>query len=347
MRRAGDVHHSEGSDTAIREGDQTRALWYSAAGRAELRHEALPPAATGDVVVETLWTALSRGTERLVFHGLVPEALHQRMRAPAQEGRFSFPVKYGYCAVGRIAAPGDGPSAGASPYVFALRPHQERFVAAPGSLHPIPLGVPPRRAVLAANMETALNAIWDSGAGPGDRIAVVGAGVVGLLVAYLAGGIVGCEVTVIDRLPERASPARHLGCTFAGPGSVRPGEADVVFHASASQEGLAEALSLSGDEGRVVEMSWYGTRAVTVPLGAEFHVRRLRLVSSQVGQIAASRRPRWTYARRMGKALDLLADPRLDALITGEVAFDDLPQALPRLLAPDAGGLCTAVRYRS
>jgi threonine dehydrogenase-like Zn-dependent dehydrogenase len=343
VRRAGDVHHSEGSDTAIRAGNGTRALWYTAAGRAELRHEALPPAAPGDVVVETLWTALSRGTERLVFHGLVPDTLHERMRAPAQEGRFSFPVKYGYCAVGRIEAPGGGEPA----HVFALRPHQERFVAAADGFHPIPKGVPPRRAILAANMETALNGIWDSGAGPGDRIAIVGAGVVGLLVAYLAGGMIGCEVTVIDRLPERATLAQHLGAAFAAPGTLPPGEADVVFHASASQEGLAEALSLVGDEGRVVEMSWYGSRAVSVPLGQDFHVRRLSLISSQVGQVSASRRPRWTYARRMGKALGLLADPRLDALITGEVAFADLPDALPRLLAADAPGLCTAIRYGS
>jgi threonine dehydrogenase-like Zn-dependent dehydrogenase len=335
------VHHSRGSDAALQDGGHTRALWYTDAGRAELRHEALPPLQPGEVLVETLWSTLSRGTERLVFHGLVPDALHARMRAPAQEGRFAFPVKYGYCAVGRIVAPGDGAPA----HVFALRPHQERFVAAPDSLHPIPPGVPPRRAVLAANMETALNAIWDAGAGPGDRIAVVGAGVVGLLVAYLAGGIVGCAITVIDRLPEREPLARHLGAAFAAPGTAPRGAADVVVHASATQEGLAEALALAGDEGRIVEMSWYGTRAVTVPLGEEFHVRRLSLISSQVGQVAASRRPRWSHARRMGKALDLLADPRLDALITGEIAFADLPDALPRLLAPDAAGLCTAVRY--
>ncbi|MDQ0446018.1 2-desacetyl-2-hydroxyethyl bacteriochlorophyllide A dehydrogenase [Methylobacterium aerolatum] len=335
------MHHPEGSETAGRAGSRTTALWYTAPGRAELRHEALPPAGPGDVVVETLWTALSRGTERLVFHGLVPDALHGRMRAPAQEGPFSFPVKYGYCAVGRIA----DPAGGASPFVFALRPHQARFVAPRDGVHPVPPGVPPRRAILAANMETALNAVWDSGAGPGDRIAVVGGGAVGLLAAFLASGIVGCEVTVIDRLPERASLARHLGVAFAAPGTAPRGEADVVFHASASQEGLAEALSLAGDEGRVVEMSWYGTRPVSVPLGEDFHVRRLSLMSSQVGQVSASRRPRWTYARRMGKALDLLADPRLDALITGEVAFADLPEALPRLLAPEADGLCTAVRY--
>ncbi|MDP4006168.1 zinc-binding alcohol dehydrogenase [Methylobacterium sp. NEAU K] len=306
-----------------------------------MRREVLGPPELGALAVETVWTALSRGTERLVFEGLVPETLYERMRAPSQEGSFPFPVKYGYCAVGRIEGPADKEPA----FVFALQPHQEHFAARPESLHRLPPSVPPRRAILAANMETALNAVWDSGAGPGDRIAIVGAGVVGLIVAYLCSGLIGCEVTVTDLLPERAAIARSFGAAFAEADATEPGKADVVFHASANPDGLALALTLGGDEARVMELSWYGTRAVAAPLGLDFHVRRLSLVSSQVGQVAASRRPRWTYARRMQKALSLLADPRLDALITDEVAFADLPGALPRLLAPGAGGLCTAVRY--
>lgn len=335
------MKHRGASDAAVREGEGLTALWYTAANSAELRHEGPRVPEPGDVVVDTLWSAISRGTERLVFEGLVPETLYDRMRAPAQEGVFPFPVKYGYCAVGRIADSDDGKTE----FVFGLQPHQDRFSAPSSSLCPVPAGIPPRRAVLAANMETALNAVWDSGAGPGDRIAIVGAGVVGLLVAYLAGGIVGCEVTVIDVVPERAAVARHLGAAFALPDAAWPGEADVVFHASASQDGLALALALAGDEARVVELSWYGARTVEAPLGLDFHVRRLSLVSSQVGQVSASRRPRWSYARRMHKAMSLLADPRLDALITGEVDFADLPHALPRLLAPGASGLCTVVRY--
>ncbi|WP_443136573.1 zinc-dependent alcohol dehydrogenase [Methylobacterium sp. Leaf399] len=335
------MNHRETSGAAVREAEGLTALWYTAVGQAELRHEVPAAPEPGAVPVETLWSGISRGTERLVFEGLVPETLYDRMRAPAQEGQFPFPVKYGYCAVGRIAAP----DAAGTGLVFALQPHQDRFFAQAADLCPIPAGVPPRRAVLGANMETALNAVWDSGAGPGDRIAVVGAGVVGLLVAYLAAGIVGCEVTVIDVLPERAAVAERLGAAFARPADARPGEADVVFHASASQDGLALALTLAGDEARVVELSWYGARSVAAPLGLDFHVRRLSLVSSQVGRVSASRRPRWSYARRMHKAMGLLADPRLDALITGEVAFADLPESLPRLLAAGAPGLCTVVRY--
>lgn len=312
-----------------------RALWYSAAGQAELRQERLPPPGDGEVRVRTLWTALSRGTERLVFEGRVPQAVAERMRAPAQGGEFSFPVKYGYCAVGET--PGGMP-------VFALQPHQEAFNAPEAALCPLPEGLPPRRAVLAANMETALNAVWESGAGPGDRIAVVGGGVVGLLVAHLCAGLPGAEVCLVDRDPARAGTARALGLAFAPPDAA-PAEADIVVHASASEAGLALALSLAGEEGQIVEVSWYGDAPVAAPLGLAFHARRLRLVASQVGAVAASRRPRWSHRRRLLKALDLLRDPRLDALLTEEVAFADLPGALPRLLAPGAPGLCTLIRY--
>jgi threonine dehydrogenase-like Zn-dependent dehydrogenase len=228
--------------------------------------------------------------------------------------------------------------------VFALHPHQEAFVAPGAALCPLPPGLPPRRAVLAANMETALNALWDSGAGPGDRIAVVGGGVVGLLVAHLCAGLPGAEVSLIDRDPAREAVARALGLAFALPEAAAP-EADLVFHASASEAGLALALSLAGEEAALVELSWYGAGAVAAPLGLAFHARRLRLVASQVGAVAASRRPRWSHRRRLLKALDLLRDARLDALLTEEVAFANLPAALPRLLAPGAPGLCTVIRY--
>jgi threonine dehydrogenase-like Zn-dependent dehydrogenase len=258
-----------------------------------------------------------------------------------QEGDFPFPVKYGYCAVGTVEA-GPGDLVGRT--VFALHPHPDRFAAPAGSLALVPPAVPARRAALAANMETALNAVWDSGAGPGDRILVVGAGVVGLLVGYLAARLPGAEVTMVDVDLSRADIARRLGCAFQRPLDA-PGDADLVFHASATAAGLACALACAGLEASVVEMSWYGDAEVRAPLGLSFHSRRLRLVSSQVGEVAPSRRPRWTHRRRLDKALALLADDRLDALITDEVAFEDLPRELPRLLAPDAPGLATVVRY--
>lgn len=291
--------------------------------------------------MRTLWTGLSRGTERLVFEGRIPLDEHDRMRAPFQEGDFPFPVKYGYCAVGAVE---EGPGDLVGREVFCLHPHQERFIAPVSMLTPLPQGLPARRAVLAANMETALNGVWDSGVGPGSRVVIIGGGVVGLLIGALVAQIPGVDVTLIDIDGSRAEIARSLGCKFTKPLDA-PGDADVVFHASASAAGLACALACAGDEASIVEMSWYGSDTVAAPLGLAFHSRRLKLISSQVGQISPAYRPRWSYRRRLEKALVLLDDSRFDALITEDVAFADLPDALPRLLAPGAPGLCTAIRY--
>lgn len=319
-----------------------RALWYEAPGRAAIRAAPLPAAEPGMVRVRTLFSALSRGTERLVLGGLRDETHRARMRAPLQEGDFPFPVKYGYCAVGRVE---EGPPELVGRIVFALAPHQDLLQIEAAAATPVPATVPARRAVLAANMETALNALWDSGASAGDRITVIGAGLVGLLVARLAARLPGATVSVVDPDPSRRDVAEAFGARFAPDPDPQAREADVVLHASASAAGLAAALDCCGTEARLVELSWYGDAPVTVPLGGAFHARRLKLVASQVGALPPDRRPRWDHARRLATALALLDDPRLDALITGEVAFDDLPAALPRLLAPGAAGIATVVRY--
>ena len=310
------------------------ALWCVGPGRAEIR-----PGALGDgVAVEMLWSGISRGTERLVFEGRVPDSERDRMRGPAMEGDFPFPVKYGYCAVGRVT---EGPLAGRA--VFALHPHQTRFRLPQTALTPLPDRLPPGRAILAANMETALTLLWDSGAGPGDRIAVIGAGVVGALAGYLAARLPGAEVTLVDTNPDRAGLADALGCAFVAPDAA-PRDCDIVLHLSASAAGLAAAIACAGQEATVVEGSWHGAGATPVPLGGAFHSRRLRLVGSQVGQIPPARAPRWTYARRIAKALDLLCDPALDALISGETEFADLPARYGAILS-DPGTLCHRIRY--
>lgn len=263
------------------------------------------------------------------------------MRCPYQEGGFGFPIKYGYALVGHredLGAEGE-PAA-----VFALHPHQERICIDENALFPLPAGLPPRRGILAANMETALTAVWDAAVGPGDRVLVVGAGVIGLLTAYVAARIIGTSVTAVDINPALAEITRGLGVRFAETADA-PTDQDIVFHASASAAGLALSLRCAGQDATVVELSWYGDRLVEVPLGAAFHPRRLKLVSSQVGSVPPVRAPRWSHARRLKTALSLLAAPELDAVITSEVAFDDLPARLPSILAPDAPGLMTAVRY--
>ncbi len=312
-----------------------RALWYVRQGEAALR-----PAGIGKgVLVETIFSGISRGTEKLVFEGRVPVAEHARMRCPGQEGAFSYPVKYGYCAVGRVM---EGELAGRA--VFALHPHQTSFRATPDGLNPLPEGLPPERAVLAANMETALNILWDSGLGAGDRVLVIGGGVVGLLTAYLAARHPGVEVTVMEINPDREGLVETLGCAFAGPDGAVPRDCDVVINTSASATGLDLALERAGMEARVVEASWHGAGQTPVTLGGAFHSRRLRLVSSQVGHLPAERRARWSYARRMSKALELLLDPVLDHLISGESTFENLPHDYGLVLS-DPATLCHRIRY--
>ena len=293
------------------------------------------------VLVRTVWSGISRGTERLVFEGRVPESEHERMRAPFQRGDFPFPVVYGYSAVGIVE---DGPPDLLAKAVFALHPHQTRFTVPAEAITVLPEGLPPRRAILGANMETALNAVWDGGVGPGDRIAVVGGGVVGSLIAGLCGAIPGTRTILVDTDATRRSLCDDMNVTFARPEDAPEG-CDTVFHASSSASGLATAIRCAGFEGTVVEASWYGNGDTPVPLGGAFHSQRLHIVSTQVGHVAGSRRARWSHGRRLAKALDLLRDPRFDALITEDVAFANLPAALPRILAPGAPGLATAVRY--
>ena len=319
----------------------TQALWYAAAGRVEIRAEPLAPPGPGEVQVRALYSGVSRGTESLVLAGRVPPSEFERMRAPFMAGSFPFPVKYGYATVGRVEA---GPAELRDRVVFALHPHQTIFNVPVGAVAPIPDRVPPARAVLAANMETALNGVWDARPAAADRIAVVGAGVVGSLVAWLCGSLPGAEVTLVDIEPSRAKLASTLGVGFAAPDAA-PGDCDLVVHASGTAAGLATALDLAGDEAAVLEMSWYGTDKVAVPLGGTFHSRRLRLVSSQVGRVAPSHRARWASGRRLSAALDLLADARLDALLAPAIKFHDLPARLPDILRAGSGILCQVVNY--
>jgi len=291
--------------------------------------------------VRMMWSGISRGTERLVFEGRIPPSEYERMRAPHQEGNFPFPVRYGYSAVGRVE---EGPPEVAGKAVFCLFPHQDLFEVATPALSILPDDLPPRRAVLAANMETALNAIWDSGVGPGDRVAIVGGGILGALLTGLVSDIPGTDTTLVDISPARAGLAAHMNVCFREPADA-PSDCDVVFHTSSSGSGAATALACGGLESRIIELSWFGDALPALPLGGAFHAKRLTYQSSQVGQVSPTRRARWTYGRRMAKALDLLRNDKYDALITGEVAFADLPAMLPGILAADAPGLATAVRY--
>lgn len=321
-----------------------RALWTIAAGRCEIREETLPPPGPDQALVRTLVSGISRGTERLVLAGRVPESQYAAMRCPFQAGDFPFPVKYGYSAVGVVE---DGPAALLGRRVFCLHPHQDRFLAQLGMCIPVPDDVPDARAVLAANMETAVNILWDARPLVGERALVIGAGVVGLLVAALLTRVPGMEVVVCDLDSRRRGVVEALGAIFAAPQDA-PGERDLVVHASADPAGLRQALSLCAFEARIVEASWYGTREAALPLGEAFHARRLQIISTQVGAVAPAMRGRRTHGERMALALSLLADARFDALLAPATPFATLAAAMAGLLDPAAGAaapLCPVVAY--
>jgi NADPH:quinone reductase-like Zn-dependent oxidoreductase len=322
-----------------------RALWYVGPGHAEIRQEKLLPLPAGHVRVRAVYSAISRGTEALVAAGRVPESEYQRMRAPFMGGSFPFPVKYGYATVGVIEA---GPEALVGRNVFALHPHQTKFDLPAEAVMPLPAEVPLQRAVLAANVETALNATWDAAGnaspGPSGRIAIVGAGVVGALVGFLCARIESTEVTLIDIDPAREALARMLGLKFAAPSSA-PADCEFVFHTSASAEGLTTALNIAADEATIIELSWYGAGTVAVPLGGAFHSRRLKIISSQVGKVAPSHRAAFTHRQRLEAAIKLCAHPQLDALLTPAIAFGELPGRLADILKHRSGVLCQLISY--
>ena len=325
-------------------GLDAQAFWIAEPGRGEVRSERLRAPGPDEVLVRTLFSGISRGTEALVLRGGVPPSEHARMRAPFQEGDFPAPVKYGYSNVGIVE---QGPDALRGRRVFCLYPHQTRYVVPAAAVYALPDALPPARAVLAANLETAVNGLWDASPRIGDRIAIVGAGTVGCLAAWLAAGIPGCTVELVDVDERKAAPAEALGVQFRLPDAAGA-DADLVLHASGNAAGLETALELAGFEATIVELSWYGSDRPNVPLGEAFHSRRLTLRSSQVGHVAAAQRSRWTARRRLELALSLLAEPRakaLDALITGESPFAELPRVLPALADARDAPLCHRIAY--
>jgi threonine dehydrogenase-like Zn-dependent dehydrogenase len=317
------------------------AFWLRTPGAGEIRSVRLPEPGPGDVVVRTLHTGVSRGTETLVFAGRVPADQYHLMRAPFQEGDFPGPVKYGYLSVGVVES---GPGELVGRTVFCLYPHQTAYVVPASSVTVVPADVPPRRAVLAGTVETAVNALWDAGPLVGDRIAVIGAGMVGCCVARLLAGIPGTRVTLVDVDPARAGIAAALGVGFALP-SDAVGGCDLVIHTSATSAGLQLALGLLAPECTVYDLSWYGDAAITLSLGGAFHSGRLGVKASQVGTVAPARGARRTYADRLALALELLRDPAYDALLTGDSRFGDLPDVMPKLADGRITALCHTITY--
>lgn len=317
------------------------AFWLRSPGKGEIRSATLPAPGPDEVLVRSRYSGISRGTETLVFSGGVPVSQYAAMRAPFQEGDFPAPVKYGYLNVGVVE---EGPSNLRGRTVFCLYPHQTAYVVPASAVVPVPDGVPPSRAVLAGTVETAVNALWDAAPLVGDRITVVGAGMVGCCVAALLARFPGVRVQLVDADPGRAGVAGALGVEFALPADAADGR-DLVVHASATSAGLQRSLDLLAPEGTVLELSWYGDRAVNLSLGGSFHSGRLAVRSSQVGTVSPARRASRTFSDRLALALDLLGDSAFDALITGRSRFEELPDVLDRLTAGSLPALCHLITY--
>jgi 2-desacetyl-2-hydroxyethyl bacteriochlorophyllide A dehydrogenase len=307
-----------------------RAVWFERPGVAALRRQAVPEPGRGEVRVRALCSGVSAGTERLVLLGRVPLAARPIMALPAMGGGFDFPVAYGYATVGVVEAMGAGAAADrVGERVFALHPHQDVFVCREDALRPLPPEPPAERLVLAANLETAINVVWDAEVGLGDRVVVAGLGVVGLLVARLARRAGASMVVGIDRDPGRAALAVALGATAAVTSAEACADdlasADVLVEASGSPALLNTLVAPAGLEARVVVASWYGDAPVALPLGGLFHPHRVTLRSSQVAGLDARRRGRWTPDRRWALVADLLADEALDRLIAPSLPLSEAP----------------------
>lgn len=317
------------------------AYWTVGPGKGELRREDLPVPGPGEALIRTLYSGISKGTELVVHNARVPECVAAEMAAPNQEGSFPSPVKFGYLSVGVVE---DGPADWLGRTVFCLYPHQDRYIVPVEKLTVVPDDVPARRAVLTGTVETAINGIWEAGPRLGDRVAVIGAGLVGGMVAKLLAAFPLGRLQLVDIDPAKGAFADTLGVEFSLPGDALP-DCDIVIHCSASEAGLARALQLAGDDGDVIEMSWYADRQVSVPLGEDFHARRLSIRASQVGVVARARRHRRTNADRLRLAVSLLSDPAFDAFLTGSSPLAELPDVVQRLSDGALDALCHVIEY--
>ncbi|HTA32976.1 MAG TPA: zinc-binding alcohol dehydrogenase [Solirubrobacteraceae bacterium] len=321
--------------------DGAHAFWLRAPGCGEIRPVTLPEPRDDEVMVRTLRSGVSRGSETLVFRGGVPPGQYVAMRAPFQEGEFPGPVKYGYLNVGVVE---QGPAELRGRTVFCLYPHQTAYVVPAAAVTVVPEGVPAARAVLTGTVETAVNALWDAAPLIGDRVTVVGAGMVGCCVARLLSLLPAVQVTLVDVDADRADVAAALGVDFALPDDAADGR-DMVVHTSATSAGLQRSLDLLVPEGTVIDLSWYGDTEVRLSLGGVFHARRLGIRASQVGTLSPARSARRSTAGRLALALELLRDPAFDVLITGQSRFCELPDVMERLAAGSLNALCHTITY--
>ena len=315
------------------------SVWFTSPRTVELRASSVAVPARGEVRIQTLFSGISHGSEMTVYRGDVPASLSLDATLPTLQGTFEFPVKYGYASVGRVIDFGaDVTGVLEGDLVFAFNPHETCYTVPAGVVIKLPRELNPRIGIFTANVETALNALLDATPRLGERVLVIGQGVVGLLITQLvrrAGAslvitsdlhesrrqlsqLAGADVT-LDPSTERITERVHALTGGVG--------ADVVIEASGEPRVLDEAIGAAAQEGRVVIVSWYGTKRADLGLGSDFHRKRLMLKSSQVSNLDPSLAPRWTIARRRELAVGYLSELLLDKLITRVLPFERAAEA--------------------
>lgn len=317
-----------------------KALWHLSDSSSVIKATKLPAENSNSCIVKTAYSLISTGTERLVSLGLVPESLHSQMKVPYMQGKFSFPLTYGYSMVGRVISE---QSTLFGKLVHFMHPHQDICHVEASSLFEIPENIPATRAGLASNVETALNAIWDSGLSIGDRTLVCGFGMIGALVARLLSFMPGVEVQVLEIDPGRKKKAKEMG--FEVVENPEQEQYDLAFHTSASAGGLQKCIDSVGLEGKIIELSWYGTKSIALQLGGSFHRNRKQLISSQVSIIPKQKSARWDYKRRKETVFELLKNDIFDQHISHIIPFEDTPDFFQKLRTDKLEGLGYLIKY--
>ena len=314
----------------------TRALWHETTEHSTIRSVQIPMDSS-KVLVDARYSLISIGTELLVARGNVPPQLQVDMDVPYMEGDLMLPVKYGYSLVGVDTSTNTA--------VHLMHPHQDKCHVDRLSLFEIPDDVPLKRAALASNLETVLNATWDAAVSPGERVLIVGFGLIGSLIARVVADIPGVELIVAEVNPARARLASEMGFETIEIPLPASAPFDLAFNTSASGKGLQTALDMVGLEGRVIELSWYGNQQVSMSLGGEFHALRKRILSSQVSRIPAHMASRWNFKRRKEAVFRLLQNPAFDQHITHEITLDEAPLLFEQWRKQVPDGLGYVIRY--
>jgi len=332
---------------------ERRAVLFTAPGAVEVRTEEMAPPQGDELLIETAVSAISAGTEMLFYRGQVPPGMAADSSIAGLTDTVSYPLKYGYACVGRVCDTARPPARQAdwqldaagkedSRYYFAFHPHESHFCASPQALLPVPQGMAPAQAALLPNAETAVNLVMDGAPLVGERVLVMGLGIVGLLTTALLAQFPLAALIAVDPLPQRRRTAQRLGAIQTiDPGGADGADAlqealadagerrgaDLIYELSGQPSALDAAVSAAGFDCRIVVGSWYGTKPATLQLGGSFHRNRVRLISSQVSTIAPQLRSRWTKARRMESAWQLLARLPAEELISHRFPLEQAPEA--------------------